>query len=565
MSNINQLVLELKNKNEDFEFYPSTEEMIKTIFYDCYGGGSWLDIGCGTCNLKKWINKFAEQEKIKEEQKENIWRANNFDDKFNFKRNNPSKINEYYVIEKSKTLVEKFDKDTICLGRDFNCTDLYDKPTNYIFCNPPYSQYAEWTCKILEQGAFRNCAYMIIPSRWEDNQRIKDCLEQNKTNYIVLGSSDFYDAERKARAVVDIVKFKRDKYYSRVSEKYNEKVFDKFFDSFFSFKKEKSYEEKNEELNKQRNQIVCAESKVKMLVDMYNEEFKTLNNHFLAIANLDPDVLETIGVKKDCVKKALKNKRETLKIKYWKFVFEQFEEITDRLTTNTCDRLFKKFQNINAVDFTPENIYPIVIWVINNANSYYDKQLLEFYDNMTTPDNICNYKSNHKVFKRCEYRPECFDNKEEVSHYTLHYRVVCPSNLFPNRDTYYSRYNKGYMETIMNICVIARNLGFTVDKSNFDEISNIETGKKANIYQENGKILFEFKHYMNGNKHIKFNVELMKAINVEVARLRNWIQTKEDIAKEFNAEMASGAEKYFKTNMTISLTNNNIKLLTTNY
>lgn len=75
----------------------------------------------------------------------------------------------------------------------------------------------------------------------------------------------------------------------------------------------------------------------------------------------------------------------------------------------------------------------------------------------------------------------------------------------------------------------ARNLGFTVDKSNFDEISNIETGK---------------------------------TINVEVARLRNWIQTKEDIVKEFDAEMASGAEKYFKINKNILLNTCNLPLLT---
>lgn len=243
---ITALVKELKENNEDFEFYPSTKEMIKTIFYDCYGGGSWLDIGCGTCNLKKWFSEFSKFENEVENEKDKIWREHNYDDKYNFKRNNPRGINQYYVIEKSQKLVEKFDKDTICLGRDFNCTDLYDKPTNYIFCNPPYSQYAEWTCKILEQGAFRNCAYMIIPSRWKDNQKIKDCMENNEIYSFVIGNSDFYDAERKARAVVDIVKFKKDDYSSRISEKYNETVFDKFFDSFFTFKKEKSYEEKKQ-------------------------------------------------------------------------------------------------------------------------------------------------------------------------------------------------------------------------------------------------------------------------------------------------------------------------------
>lgn len=58
----------------------------------------------------------------------------------------------------------------------------------------------------------------------------------------------------------------------------------------------------------------------------------------------------------------------------------------------------------------------------------------------------------------------------------------------------------------------------------------------------------EYKIYKNGNMHVKFNIEFMKALNVEVARLLGWINKPEDIKKEFVAEMAKGAEKYFKRN-----------------
>ena len=54
---INSLIEELKQNNQDFEFYPTTKEMIRTI-YEKSNGGNWLDIGCGTCkrtsgNLRK--------------------------------------------------------------------------------------------------------------------------------------------------------------------------------------------------------------------------------------------------------------------------------------------------------------------------------------------------------------------------------------------------------------------------------------------------------------------------------------------------------------------------------
>ena len=61
--------------------------------------------------------------------------------------------------------------------------------------------------------------------------------------------------------------------------------------------------------------------------------------------------------------------------------------------------------------------------------------------------------------------------------------------------------------------------------------------------------------------HVKFNQEFTKAMNVEVSRLLGWIRTAEDIKNEFPAELANGAEKYFKVNKNL-LVNNNLKLLT---
>ncbi|MBR2962714.1 MAG: hypothetical protein IKC53_00735, partial [Lentisphaeria bacterium] len=58
-------------------------------------------------------------------------------------------------------------------------------------------------------------------------------------------------------------------------------------------------------------------------------------------------------------------------------------------------------------------------------------------------------------------------------------------------------------------------------------------------------VLFAFRCYLNRNVHIKFNIELMKALNVAVARKLGWIRKPSDIAQEFPPEMAKGAERYF--------------------
>ena len=71
-------------------------------------------------------------------------------------------------------------------------------------------------------------------------------------------------------------------------------------------------------------------------------------------------------------------------------------------------------------------------------------------------------------------------------------------------------------------------------------------GKRGAVYMDDYKtVLFAFRCYLNNNIHIKFNIELMKALNVAVARKLGWIRKPSDIAQEFPPEMAKGAERYF--------------------
>ena len=112
--------------------------------------------------------------------------------------------------------------------------------------------------------------------------------------------------------------------------------------------------------------------------------------------------------------------------------------------------------------------------------------------------------------------------------------------------------------TLKDIFVIARNLGFA-PCDHQPEPSYF--GEKVQVYQtfnhktQKQPLLMDYTCYKNGNMHIRFNKEFMKALNVEVGRLLGWIRKKEDIAKEFPEEMAKGAEKYFKTNYTCLGTN----------
>lgn len=540
--NTTAIVQELKNNQEDFEFYPSTEEMVKTIYDDVRDTGSWLDIGCGAGHFKKFYRKFYEQESAKKAVCDRLYAENDYDSKYCYK-GKPHDINKYYVIEKADTFMKILDTETICIGRDFFATELYDKQVDYLFCNPPYSEYDLWAERIILEGNFRT-AYLIIPQRWKENAKIQEALRITQLYAHVVGSFSFMNAERSARANVDIIRIIRDRVGGIRTDAFN-----RFFDSFYSFKPEKRYSQLNKEEQefKQKMSLVPAKDKLKVICENYDAEFLKLSQHFNAIAEMDSDVLKTIGVEKQKVAEALLKQKDGLKAKYWGIVFDSLEEITDRLTTTTCHKLFEEFRNIYKVAFTPETIMPIVLWLIKNANKYYDEQLLNFYDNLTEPDNIRNYKSNIKVFKRNKYYPERFDDENELTHYTLNYRVVCSKTLFYDRSNYYYK-GTDHQRIMRNIATIARNLGFEVDMYSIEDKTDLVRGTKYNVLMNDGAILFEYKFFDNGNKHIKFNTELMKAINVEVGRLRNWIQTVADIENEFEPTMAKGADKYFKVN-----------------
>jgi len=529
---LKQLLLQLEANNESYEFYPTSREMIKPIVEHAQNGKfSVLDIGCGTCNFKSHFNELKSQDQS---------------------------ISDYYVIEKSRVLIDRLHKDTIVLGTDFNLTNLIDKKVDIVFCNPPYSEFKEWTKRIIWES---NCKYiyLVIPQRWKENAEINRCIEETKASVQVLGSFDFLHAERQARAKVDVLyinKQKRHQYggYEDLSE-INEDAFSRYFDETFKMRdKQNNYEKDLEKEQKEeiKTKLVNCESKAKMLVEIYQNEQKILFEHFQAISSLDVDVLETIGIKKGSVKEALKQKIKSLKILYWKLVFDELEEITSRLTSTTRNNMLDKFKNLLTVDFTIENIYPLILWVIKNANTYYNDQLIDFFKKLSSPENVRAYKSNQKTFSKDRWR-----FTDEHSHYTLDYRIVC-SHIFRTSGLYDDKLdNWDNQKLIDDICTIANNLGFEAGLRESPEF----TGEKYNVLMKNSNVLFEYRVYKNRNTHIKLNKEFAKAINVEVSRLLGWIRTKEDIEKEFPPEMAKGAEKYFKVNNFISLNSSNIKLL----
>ena len=220
------LIQTLKENGEDFEFYPTTEEIVNTLKIKVkevldknYYYNRWLskvlDIGCGNGSF---FAKFCDGD---------------------------FKNIEKFGIEKSNILAEQLPEDVVLLGSDFNEQTLIDKKVDMIFCNPPYSEYDLWAEKIILQGNAEYIA-LVIPVRWRNQERLKEALERRKYQAEIIGTFDFSNAERKARETVDLI-FISAKKGKHEGKTYTEKVvdpFDVWFEDTFKIKaeKEKQYD-----------------------------------------------------------------------------------------------------------------------------------------------------------------------------------------------------------------------------------------------------------------------------------------------------------------------------------
>lgn len=567
------LIEQLKAAGEDFEFYPTTRDMVKTIWdhHRKYSDGNpkitnfgaVLDIGCGTCNFRRWVKEFND-ELAKTEKDGDRYTVN---------------IHNYYVMEKSRILLDKLDSDIAVLGTDFNEATLIDKPVNTIFCNPPYREYENWTARIITESVCQDI-YLIIPRRWKQSEKITLALKrlnlsaeprtvtrcdfstvykETITDIEVIGSADFLDAERSARAKVDIL---------HISKKNTSKdaSFDTFFDDVFGMPdmgEQYDFErvDRQSEEEALKTALLAGKNKVEILCNGYAEKQNQLFEHFKTICGLDTGVLKAIGVHKDAVKDALKKNFEGLKNLYWNAAFNCLDEITSRLTSQSRKTLMDRFTLLKTVDFTPSNIYALIVWVIKNANQYTEKQMIDFFMALSSKENVRNYVSNKRAFDEDRWRYQ--NEKYRNTHYTLDYRIVVTKYALPGEAGY--EYHDSTVRDIFHtktsdICTVANNLGFPAELIDIPQAYGARGIVKTTI---NGKpeTLFEFRCYQNRNVHIKFNMEFMKALNVSVARKLGWIHSKSDIAREFTPEMAKGAERYFDAFKGLSLDAGTILML----
>ena len=368
MKTINQLI---KEKNEDFEFYPTTSEIVKAFavflkekekIRDDYGyGGSILDIGCGNGGF---FQKLCTDETFRHIDK--------------------------YGIEKSMILSEQLPDDIVLLGTDFNQQTLIDKKVDVIFCNPPYSEYVEWAEKIILQGNCKAIA-LVIPTRWANNERIKYALDQRNMKAEVVGTYDFENAERKARATVDLIFITAKINRLYVSAETIKDPFDLWFDNTFKINAETDayravYDSDCEK--EIENELSVTGDTAETLVQFYNRDMEKLYSNYRQLEKIDADLFKELHIYVPTLKKSLKTRLQGLKHIYWDLLFKKYDKITARLTSTGRRKVIDRLKDNTAIDFTLENIFQLTLWIIKHSNTLFDEQITEYFYSLCNTENL---------------------------------------------------------------------------------------------------------------------------------------------------------------------------------
>lgn len=537
--NVTALVSELRQSGQDFEWYPTTKEII-----DC---------------VKEDLRKFAS---VREgsEIRESILDCGAGDGRVLNALTEGSK----YAIEMAKPLIEQLSPDIFIVGTDFHRQTLLDKKVNAVFSNPPYRDYVAWSLKIIKE-ANAPVAYLVIPERWESNRDIQDAIEARKAIADVIGEYDFLDADRKARARVHVVRVnlygqERQYWYQNSGPRVDpfEAWFDESFKLNVSEGKASDWEKREatksavESKVRASHELIKDKGLVNTLEELYHADLGHLIHNYQSVCSLDAELLCELGVSVSGLREALKLKISSLKSIYWYELFNSLSAVTDRLTSDSREKMLNTLTEHTHIDFTADNAHALVVWMVKNANKYYDAQLINIVERMTEKANIALYKSNQRTFGDEGWR-YC-RRPENLERYALEYRVVldrvgglCNSEYrFEHTASGLSNHAAKFIDDLRTV---ASNIGFDTyglaganshywgsNKKVFFDFRNRETGEL--------ETLMEVKAFKNGNLHIKFNQAFIVKLNVEFGRLRGWVKSASHAAEEMDISEAEAATSF---------------------
>jgi hypothetical protein len=548
MSKTSKKLKTLIESNEDYEWYPTTDEILSAMNKDLrYLFAKEKLAECCAHNRCDRLFSYSANYDREKNKKEYAYFVKTFLDAgagdgrvFDaiHGENDDIVVERRYGIEIAKAQADDLiNKGVFIIGRDFWKTSLYDKEYSVIFSNPPYSQFKEWTEKLFKESNF-GVMYLVLPTRWKETLDKRRWIELYDVKNI--GEFDFREADRAARAKVNLMRVTHKK--KKVEDRYRRQFLgfhaefgsDDEPDSFdrWIYENIGSFEGQPEESEDEKTMKLRGNT-IEELVESFEREAKDLFDLFKSIGNTPVRVIQALNIDRKSILELIRKEIGTLKKRYWRIAFDMLEGIKSRLIHQTRSRLLDEMSEFNTLDFNEENIYSVIVWVVKYFNEYTDEQLLSVFDALTSQDYVKAYKSNVHWMKD-DWR---YTGKGKPEKYQLDYRLV----------THCYKSYRWEQNTVDDFIVICRSLGFRILASRILDHESI--GEAQSFYTEDGELAFTVRLYKNCNAHLKINKKLMMKFNIEVARLRRWINCCQDIQDEFDVSPVEAFKLWNSSNV----------------
>ena len=535
------VIRELRSANEDWEWYPTTKKMLDVIREDIraefgksygspddYPAPTVLD--CGAGDGRALVALAGRGKKLS--------------------------------IEKAMTLVRLQPNDVIPVGTDFAMTTLVDKPCSIVFSNPPYAEYEQWGEKIIRE-ANAPVVYLIVPVRWSASAAIQRALKLREATTSTLLTTDFLDAERAARARVDIVKVTLGATGYCHRDRDTQCAVDPFGIWFAgAFPRRAEVADGDERggaaesaalRESVRQEVVQGRSLIEALCRLHDAELDGLQKNYTAASQLDPDLMREIGVTHEKLLASIKERVKGLKHRYWQELFTTYESITGSLSTKSRETLLDTLNANTSVEFNEANAIAITLWVLKNADEFYESQLIALCERMASAANVEMYVSNQRTYGREQWRYLRWreDGRAVPERYALDYRIVLESmgGICTSQWSYEQTKNAGLdghaAAFLQDILAVASTLGWSVTSGRHGITSGRqwESNKLETFYCPKGRLM-DVRAFKNGNLHVRFHPDFIRKLNVEFGRLKGWLRSKQEVVDELRIS-AEEAEAYF--------------------
>ncbi|MDR2865740.1 MAG: class I SAM-dependent methyltransferase, partial [Spirochaetaceae bacterium] len=310
----------LQTSNEDFEWYPTTAEIMDAMKKDIW---NYLRIHENDYE-SGWRGGKTELKIDEEWENKNKKERLHIDTFLDIGAGDGRVLNFFearkkYGIEIARVQADDLiPKGIFLIGRNYWDVSLIEQQFSLIYSNPPYSIFEKWVNKLLTECNFR-LLYLVMPIRWKNQKEITKELERYEVT--VVGEFDFSEADREARGRVNLVRVnapwvtekhtgERVKYQQTLEGAFERWVKDQIAD--FKDKPDRGWEEEREE------SVALKKTPIDQLVDDYDTEKGNLGAAFKSIGKLPPEIIKIMGQDKKSMLEIIRQSITGLKSKYWR-------------------------------------------------------------------------------------------------------------------------------------------------------------------------------------------------------------------------------------------------------